>query len=229
MIEGRRFVIEDADRAVALYVDERAASDPKVLAWLEALEAEVWILSRRAFASVSTLTTPDGFLSLVERRVVEVGEYQGRLALAPAGVQDPGNLGAMIRAAAAFFPRPLLLAAPGAVDPFSPKVVRASAGFLRKVEVAEVPVLEDGLSNLRGQGFLLLGLEMSGESVWDLSGIDRACLVVGSEGSGLSAEIRSVIDREVRIPQQRQVESLNAAAAVSVALAVLSWKTGLLA
>ena len=222
-------MVEAADRAAELYLSESAASDPEVAAWLEGMAADAFVLSPSAFASVSTLSAPDGFLALCERRVVALESYRGSCALVPARIQDPGNLGAMIRAAAAFFPCPLLVAGPGAVDPFSPKVVRAAAGSLSAIMIAEVGDLSEGLRQLREGGFALLGLEMSGESIWELPAVERLCLVVGSEGSGISPEVRSLLDHEVQIPQQPQVESLNAAAAASVALAVLSRKAGLLA
>ena len=136
------------------------------------------------------------------------------------GVQDPGNLGTLARAAAAFGCG-ALLCLPGTVDPWNPKAVRASAGALFRLPVLTTPP-DEGLEWLEGQSFAVLGADAAGEPIEDVPLGERVALVVGNEGAGLNDAVRSRCDRVVAVPMREGTESLNVAVATGILLYVIT-------
>lgn len=170
--------------------------------------------------SVSPMESPQGVLFLARIPSVTPPERLpvGR-CLALEGVQDPGNVGTILRTADAFQADGLLLL-PGCADPYSPKTVRASMGA-----VFRLPVWSCSLGELAAlaadAGLPLVGAALR-EDTADARDVDlrRAVMLVGSEGRGLSPEALAACTRTVRIPMGPRCESLNAA----VAAAVLLWE-----
>lgn len=140
----------------------------------------------------------------------------GSVALLLDGVQDPGNLGTLARSAAAFGCG-ALLCLPGTVDPWNPKAVRASAGALFRMPVAQPSSLEldDWLDRHR---YALLGADAAGAPVLDEPPPGRVALAVGNEGAGLSDGLRARCDRLVSVPMRGGTESLNVAVAGAILL-----------
>jgi tRNA G18 (ribose-2'-O)-methylase SpoU len=138
------------------------------------------------------------------------------------GVQDPANVGAIVRSAEAFGAAGVVLT-PDCASPFSPKAVRASALSALRVPLATGVTPGEAVAWADGLGATLAGGETrGGEPPSALSGIRPLVLVIGSEGRGISAVLESRLDRRVTIPLAGRVESLNAAVAAGVLLALVS-------
>ena len=145
-----------------------------------------------------------------------LGVYAQRWAPAPAGplcvalwgVNDPGNVGTVLRSALAFGAASVVLG-PGTADPFGPKAVRASMGAVFSVPVARARAVED----LPGRKVALVA--RAGRPLWDLHE-EEVALVVGSEREGLTAEVVAGCDEVAHIPIRS--ESLNAAMAATIGL-----------
>ena len=150
----------------------------------------------------------------------EGGPVFGRVLLAE-DLQDPGNVGTMIRTAAAFGFDGILLAG-ACADPWSPKAVRASMGAVFRLRVWERPDAGEALKELQEEALPLYAAALSSESV--KAGAfrfpERFALAVGNEGHGLSEAVLSAAEKVIRIPMAPGAESLNAAAAA----AVLMWE-----
>ena len=142
------------------------------------------------------------------------------LVLVLDGVQDPGNLGTLIRTAEAFAAS-CVLALPGTVDYWNPKVVRAAAGAAFRVPlIAEPPQrVWDWLAE---NGFTVCGADARGASAAQTPCPPRPALVVGNEGGGLRAETRSHVAMLIAIPMPGRAESLNVAVATGILLYELS-------
>lgn len=169
-------------------------------------------------ASVSPMKTPQGVLFACRTPVAALPEkLAGRRYVALEGVQDPGNVGAVLRTLDAFDGDGLFLL-PGCADPFSPKTLRASMGA-----VLRRPVWPCTIRELRrlldGSGMPLYGAALR-EDTLDARDADltRAAIAIGSEGRGLSRELLDLCDGTIRIPMSERCESLNAAVAASVLL-----------
>ena len=124
------------------------------------------------------------------------------------GVNDPGNVGTVLRSALAFGAASVVLG-PGTADPFGPKAVRASMGAVFSVPVARARAVED----LPGRKVALVA--RAGRPLWDLHE-EEVALVVGSEREGLTAEVVAGCDEVAHIPIRS--ESLNAAMAATIGL-----------
>lgn len=175
-------------------------------------------LGRDAFAAVCDEKTPQGIAAEVAIPLRSVQPPQGRCLLLD-GLQDPANVGAIIRTAVAAGYEDVYLA--GCADPFSPKSVRASMSgvfFARIMQGTQ----EEILSAIAGMP--VIAADMGGEDVFSYVAPEMFCLAVGSEGSGLSALVRSRADVTVRIPMDARTESLNAAVSAGILMYALRTK-----
>lgn len=175
-------------------------------------------LGRDAFAAVCDEKTPQGIAAEVAIPLRSVQPPQGRCLLLD-GLQDPANVGAIIRTAVAAGYEDVYLA--GCADPFSPKSVRASMSgvfFARIMQVTQ----EEILSAIAGMP--VIAADMGGEDVFSYAAPEKFCLAVGSEGNGLSALVRSRADVTVRIPMDARTESLNAAVSAGILMYALRTK-----
>ena len=175
-------------------------------------------LGRDAFAAVCDEKTPQGIAAEVAIPLRSVQPPQGRCLLLD-GLQDPANVGAIIRTAVAAGYEDIYLA--GCADPFSPKSVRASMSgvfFARIMQGTQ----EEILSAIAGMS--VIAADMGGEDVFSYVAPEKICLAVGSEGSGLSALVRGRADVTVRIPMDARTESLNAAVSAGILMYALRTK-----
>lgn len=173
----------------------------------------------REFASAAETDSPQGILAIAEVPVWVLSELElpgkARLLVLD-GVQDPGNVGTMIRTAEALGVT-ATYALPGTVDLWNPKVVRSGMGshFRHPCIVGTW----DELDSFRAsRAFSLWGADASGVALAPADVPDRLALIVGNEGAGLSAESRARLDRTVALPISPSVESLNVAVATGILL-----------
>lgn len=140
--------------------------------------------------------------------------------LALEGVQDPGNVGTLLRSAAAFGFDAVLLG-PGCAAPFAPKTLRASMGAAGRLPLFTVADLPAALRGLQARGVVCLASALYQSEPLEQAGREfeqGVCVVVGSEGQGLTDATIAACDKTVRIPMTDLVESLNAGVAGSVLL-----------
>jgi TrmH family RNA methyltransferase len=164
-------------------------------------------ISPELFDSLAETKTPSGVLALFERPAPgDVFARRDTIVVALDGVQDPGNVGTIVRLAAAFDAGGVALL-PGCADPFSPKAIRASAGAILNVPVAQMSIDE-----LRWPLFVT-----DTEGTVEDPPAREAILVFGSEGRGVSEEIASRA-RSLAIRMSGRVESLNVAASAAILL-----------
>jgi TrmH family RNA methyltransferase len=154
---------------------------------------------------------------------LEDGFRAGRspLLLVAAGLQDPGNLGTLVRSAEAFAAT-AILTTPGTVSEWNQKALRASAGSVFRVPVVGVTLAEVAALKSRGvRLFAAVADDPLGEKVLPIAEADltQACaLMIGNEGAGLSEELLALADTRITIPTPGRIESLNAAIAGSLLL-----------
>ena len=170
--------------------------------------------------SISPAQTPQGVLSVCAQTLPPLpGQLEGRRYVVLDGVQDPGNVGTILRTADAFGADGVFLVN-ACADLYNPKTVRATMGAVFRCSVWSCGVGELR-SLLTASGLPLYGAALRSDTC-DARAVDysRCAIAIGSEGRGLSAEVLSVCDRTVLIPMSAHCESLNAA----VAAAVLLWE-----
>jgi TrmH family RNA methyltransferase len=248
-VEGVRLVeaaLGSSQPVEALLVSESGARHLPRVALVLAPAVPVLRTSDKLFASVADTQTPQGIAALIRPRqaTIEILVVGTALVVVLVGVQDPGNVGTIVRAAEAFGASGAATCPAGGIgtaDPFGPKAIRASAG-----SVLRLPIV-NGISPT----ILLAQLRMFGVKVyaavaheiapakdsrhktsdtdssllcpWDIDWKTPAAILIGNEGSGLPTEIVRAADARVYVPQAAAtvpvgIESLNAAMAASVLL-----------
>lgn len=139
---------------------------------------------------------------------------EGSVLLLLDGIQDPGNLGTLVRTTEALGAVGVV-ALPGTVDPWNPKSVRSAAGSSFRVPIL-TSTWAEASGWMKGRGYRALAAEAGGDPV--SRGMGRVGLVVGNEGAGISSEIRTSVDGSIGIPLRGRADSLNVAAAAAILL-----------
>jgi len=164
-------------------------------------------------ARISHFPTPSAVFAVgrITRAALPVGGLARGLTLALDGIQDPGNVGTLLRIADWFaFDRVLL--SPDCADLFSQKVINASMGSFVRVKTYTT----DLSAALATAGAPVLGCDLGGDDVHTLPVLRDAIVVIGSEGRGLSPGVRATVTRFVTIPKYGHAESLNAGVAAAI-------------
>jgi RNA methyltransferase, TrmH family len=188
----------------------------------------------RLFEGLADTEHPQGVAALVHPRETSFDEFVhaplsvcAPLLVVLAGVQDPGNVGTILRTAAAFGATGAATAASGisgTANPFSPKALRASAGAALHLPILAGMSLPILLAQLKVAGVRTLASSVheprDGEqpllAPWEVDWCQPVALLVGNEGAGLPEEVERNADARIRIPMSGGIESLNAAAAAAV-------------
>lgn len=186
---------------------------------LDAARVDTVELEDLELAEVADTETPQGIVLVCAEPEEGSGPLPEGPVLALDGVQDPGNLGTLIRAAAAFAVRDVLVLE-GTVDPYNPKTVRAAAGALFRTRVRHGRWAQVG-PELQARGPLLVA-DMDGRDAETVRPRGNWTLVVGGEGAGPRPEVRAAATERVTVPMPGGLESLNAGVAGSILLYVLT-------
>lgn len=183
------------------------------------VDVEVTEVADHVLHAIADAATPQGVVAVAASQTTSVAAALTRGgAVVLDRVADPGNVGTVIRTAEAFGVRCVATTA-GCADVFSPKVVRATAGALYRIEVAVDVDIDEVVDAARGARRVTVGLASRGESgLGALAGVDAPVLVVGSESHGIAADVLARLDMRVRIAMSDDAESLNAAVAAGIAL-----------
>lgn len=198
-----------------LAVSESGMSHAEIASLLQKLpKVQTVLLADGLFAEVSPVETPAGILALIDVPHLHVPPKPD-FALLLEDVQDPGNLGALLRSAAAAGVQVVWLST-GCADAWSPKVLRAGMGAHFVLAIEE-------RSNLLEKATAFAGMAVATSlaatrSLYELDLTGPVALLAGNEGAGLSAELLAAANTQIRIPMPGRIESLNVAAATSICL-----------
>ncbi len=240
-VEGVRLV-EEALRSTAtveaVLLSESGERHRERLAPLidrEELGFPVLRTTDRLFEGIADTEHPQGVAALVKPRVMKLEDLlvvpdkrHSPLLVVLAGVQDPGNVGTILRTAAAFGVTAAVAASTGqggTASPFSPKALRASAGAALHLPVMEGMSLAILMTQFRVQGIKTVASCVHDDArgdlkapvcPWEVNWCEPMALLVGNEGAGLPEEVVHSADERIHIPMATKVESLNAAAAAAV-------------
>ncbi len=229
-LEGARTLVDALEAGVVpdvvFAVSDLAPTDAAAVDRAARAGAEIVEVSPRVLSRLSDLASTRALVALAPVPSSTLKALAGsRLVLLLDGLQDPANVGAILRAAEAFGAGGVVLT-PGTASPFAPKAFRASAGSALRVPVAKNVLSTDAVHWVRATGATLAGADAhDGRDPEALRTLAPLVLAIGSEGHGLSAPVFDALDLRVRIPLSPRVESLNAAVATGILLYALSPKT----
>ena len=218
LAEGPRMVMEaPADLVKAIYCSASYLEEHGMEGLPERLIPE--ILSDSLFHSLSDTVTPQGVLAVIRRQEHSVEELlkSGKTLVILESIQDPGNLGTILRTGEAAGIGGVLMNR-GTVDLYNPKTVRSTMGALFRVPCVVAEDFLSAIAGVKSAGYRLFAAHLNGSVPYDEAdyGSRPAAFLIGNEGQGLSEEAVSLADACVRIPMQGKVESLNAAVAAAL-------------
>ena len=173
----------------------------------------LYLLPDNVFRAVSDTKTPQGIAAVL---ALQAREASGRRLLALDGVQDPGNVGTIIRTAdAAGFDG--ILFSPDCADLFSPKVLRSTMGSIFRLGFSFPSSLPQTLEKLKKDGFSVLSSQLDGNPFYERGAVSSSfVLVIGNEGNGVSDAVKAVATHRLCLPMRGGAESLNAAVAAGI-------------
>ena len=234
-IEGLRIVeeaIRSGLRLSAVFFRESAQDRAERLLPQIGAQVETLLLPDKLFDSLVPSESPQGVAAFVRLKEFSLDNVLERLQVGPivvlAGLQDPGNLGTILRSSEAFGSAGVVLGE-GTVSPFNSKVVRGSAGSVFRLPIvhgqshgrgkSEMEKIEGVAEKLRAKGVRLIATSSHKGTSLDQADLNGpAAIFFGNEGAGLPREVMAKMDEFISIPHTPQVESLNAGVAASIVL-----------
>ena len=179
------------------------------------IDAPTLYVSKEVLKKLSSVDSPSKVMAVVKKREVE--DKYGEKILILDRIQDPGNLGTIIRSAVAFN-IDTIICSPDTVDFYNPKVVRASQGMMFHIPI----LIKDTsmvINELKNDYYKIVGTKVTnGQDVRTASIYSHFALIIGNEGQGISKEIEDLCDEYLYIKMNENCESLNASVAASILL-----------
>ena len=178
--------------------------------------AEVYTVPGNVMAAISQVKTPQGIAAVVELPgSVPLNEQTGRLMLLE-NVQDPGNVGTILRTLdAAGFSGCILT--PGCADPFAPKALRATMGSALRIPITFAEDTVSAVDALNARGYATIAAALDGEPFYEREALgEKVCVLIGNEGQGLTREAQAACTHRYKLPMRGGSESLNAGIAAAV-------------
>lgn len=178
------------------------------------IDVETNYISKNVIDYLSTLDTPSKMIGICKKKTNEI---KGNKILMLDEVQDPGNLGTIIRSAVAFNIDTIILGK-GCADEFSSKVIRGSQGMIFKVNIVHKN-LEEIIPFLKENDYKILGTKVSGgKELKNVEKHEKFAIIMGNEGNGVRKELLNLCDEYIYINMNKDCESLNVAIATSIIL-----------
>ena len=223
VIEGVKLIKEAIEEGACIkqivICDNCLNSDviPKELMY-EIAKFECVYVTEKIFGMVSDVNTPQGILAIIGRSNGDVEiDYSQDIIVALDGIQDPGNLGTILRTVDSIGLNQILVSKETA-DCYNPKVVRSTMGAIFRVKLIECEDLEKTLREIRKHKFQLVITSLQTEnSVYDVD-YNKKVIVIGNEANGVKQSIQDMADIKVKIPMLGKTESLNASVATGIVL-----------
>ncbi len=179
---------------------------------------DTYFVTKEVMKKMSSMESPSNVLAVCEKS--NSNEIIGDKILLLDGIQDPGNLGTIIRSSVAFGVTTIILS-PDTVDLYNPKVIRASEGMFCHINIITMD-LEEAINIIKSRNINVYGTNVvHGIDVRNVDNKSKYALIVGNEGNGVKESIQALCDSNLYIPMKDTCESLNVGVACSILLYVL--------
>ena len=172
------------------------------------------VVSNNIMKKLSDMESIPKIIGIVKQK--EENNNLGNKILIIDDVQDPGNLGTIIRSSVAFNVSDIILNT-GCVDLYNDKVIRSSQGMIFNINIIRRDIKEE-INNLKNKGYTILGTNVKNGCDVSTLIINKYALVIGNEGNGVKKEIQDICDKNIYIEMNKECESLNVGVATSIIL-----------
>ncbi len=223
VIEGIKLIREAIEEKVELkqifICDNCLNTDiiPKELMY-EIAKYECVYVTENIFKTISDVNTPQGILAIIGRNTTEMKiDYSQDIIVALDDIQDPGNLGTILRTVDSIGLNQIIVSK-GTADCYNPKVIRSTMGAIFRVNIIESEDLEATLKEIQKQNFKIVVTSLQTKnSIYDIK-YSKKVIVIGNEANGVEQKIQKMADKKIKIPMLGKTESLNASVATGVVL-----------
>ncbi len=226
LVEGIKMVLEAPRESVKeIYVSEsflekqKAAIPEAMMRCLAEGKSGYEIVSDKVFAAMSDTQSPQGILAVLRAQHYEMKDLFGKgapLIMVLENIQDPGNLGTILRTSEGAGVSGILMTS-GTADVYNPKVIRSTMGSIFRQPFVYTEDLHGDIQRLKAEGIRVFAAHLKGTAQYDeASYTGGTAFLIGNESKGLTDETASLADQYIRIPMLGKVESLNAAVASSI-------------
>ncbi|MFQ9933126.1 MAG: 23S rRNA (guanosine(2251)-2'-O)-methyltransferase RlmB [Lachnospiraceae bacterium] len=216
IVEGIKMYKEiPEDRIEAIYIEEKFLELYK-----NVIKEKYIIVSENVFKQISDTVTPQGILIVVRQQAYKLDEIlkksKKQLFIILDNLQDPGNLGTIIRTAEGAGVSGVI-AGKSTVDLYNPKVIRSTMGSVFRVPFIMAENLEEAIDYLKENGVSVYAAHLHGKSYYDNENYNEStAFIIGNESNGVTDKIAAKADKLIRIPMCGKLESLNAAVAAAI-------------
>ena len=190
--------------------------DQKLL--YEIAKYECIYVTKKIFSLISDVQNPQGIMAVIEKQNSEDNiDYKEDVIVVLDGIQDPGNLGTILRTIDSVGLKQVIVSKETA-DAYNPKVVRSTMGAIFRVNIIESDNLIETLKNLKKHKYKVMATSLeTNNNIYDVY-YNKKVIVIGNEANGVSQEILDFADEKIKIPMLGRTESLNASVATSIIL-----------
>ena len=185
---------------------------------LEIAKYECIYVTEKIFAAITQVTNPQGIMAIIEKndKNKEI-DFTQDIIVALDDVQDPGNLGTILRTVDSIGLNQIIVSK-GTADAFNAKVVRSTMGAIFRINIIEVDDLKQSIKEMKKHHFKLMVTSLQTEnSIYDID-FNKKIIVIGNESNGVSQEIQDMADEKAKIPMLGKTESLNASVAAGIVM-----------
>ena len=175
-------------------------------------------VTEKVFSGITDVTNPQGILAVIGKNTdIKEIDYNQNLFLVLDNIQDPGNMGTILRTADSVNLKQIIVAK-GTADCYNPKVVRSTMGAIFRVKVIECEDLKKVLKEMKKRKIKVYTTDLqTDKSIYDVD-YQKSAIIIGNEANGVSRDILELADEKIKIPMIGKTESLNAAVATGIIL-----------
>ena len=173
-------------------------------------------VTEKVFETLTEVKNPQGVLAVIEKNSKEGNiDYTQDIIIALDGIQDPGNLGTILRTADSANLKQIILSKDSA-DPYNPKVVRSTMGAIFRINILQVDNLKETLETIKKHKFKISVTALEADTNIYNMDYEKKVIVIGNEANGVTEDIQKIADEKVTIPMIGKTESLNASVATGI-------------
>ncbi len=219
LIEGEKVLRMALERRFSIdqifFDEEKETQYSWINDLVDDLGTKVYSISKQVADKLASSKNPQGIFAVADIRNYSVSEAGGKLIIACENLNDPGNMGTIIRTADAVGVESIIISS-DCVDVYNEKVIRASMGSVFNVKIIISEDVINTIINLQKKGYHAACGHLKGEDFFERKNFNKSILVIGNEANGITDEMSAVCDSLWKLPMMGKAESLNAAVAAGI-------------
>lgn len=223
MVEGIKMVEEAIDENVKIdkiVICEDCVNDNSIEQELmyKIAKNDCIYVTKKVFLTMTDVINPQGILAVIDRNdFKKIISYDEDIILVLDGIQDPGNLGTILRTLDSVGLKQIVISE-NTADPYNPKVVRSTMGSIYRVNIIKSENIIETLKDIKKNKYNIFATSLeTNDNIYDID-YNKKAIIIGNEANGVSQKVLEVVDKKIKIPMIGKTESLNAAVATGIVL-----------